>query len=94
MTKFSMAELSKTLSDRWKLLTPEEKQPYIDRSKQAKLEFIEKWGDNTKKGLRLAASTAIPAGWKLIKDAASGAPVYINIATKQCVWTLAKNETS
>jgi hypothetical protein len=88
MTKFSMAELSKTLSDRWKLLTPAEKQPYIDSSKQAKVEFIKKWGDNTKKGRRLAAATAIPIGWKLIKDAASGAPVYVNVQTKKCVWTL------
>jgi hypothetical protein len=87
MTKFSMSDLSKTLSHRWKQLTPAEKQPYLDRSKQAKVDFVLKWGDNTKKGLRLAANTAVPPGWKLIKDAATGAPLYLNTTTKRCSWS-------
>jgi len=88
MTKFSMAELSKILSERWKKLTPEEKQPYIDRSKEAKRVFVEQYGDNTKKGMRSAAASALPAGWKVIKDVSSGASVYLNTVTKQCKWVL------
>lgn len=86
MTKFSMSVLSKTLSERWRLLSDVEKQPYKDRSAEAKAAFVQKWGDTTKKGMRSAAASALPAGWKLMKDASSGAPVYLNTVTKACSW--------
>jgi hypothetical protein len=83
-----MAELSKILSERWKQLTPAEKAPFVLRSEEAKREFVDKYDDNTKKGLRMAAASALHEGWKLVKDASSGAAVFFNTVTKRCRWVL------
>lgn len=85
-TKYSMAELSKHLAQKWKQMSLLEKKPYFEKATALRNEFVKKYGDNTKKGLKTTAAQKVPAGWKLINDVSSGIPVFMNLTTKECRW--------
>ena len=76
-----MSEISKICSDRWKQLSPAERQRYVDMANIEKETFNENLPAHLVK---------LPAGWKRQTDACSKLSYYVHLPTKVCQWTRPK----
>lgn len=82
----SMAVTSKIFGARWRTLLPEEKKPYIEKSKRMKEEILAR---NIELGIDVKKPKVvsdIPTGFKVIRDEGSNAQVYVNIISGRGQW--------
>jgi hypothetical protein len=77
----SMSIASVVLAERWRNLSVEEKQPYIDKAAELKAAF-----DLTKPRVEEKKKPVLVSGWRSSRDTMSGAVVYTSIVTKKSQW--------
>jgi hypothetical protein len=77
----SMAVVSKVLAGRWKLLSPEDKKPFEERSAKLKEEFKMKHVPPMP-----PPRVELPEGWKAVRDTVTNTVAYLCVITGRSQW--------